>query len=236
LRRDFAGARDFLQRSIALDPNFAPTRAVLARLMLTEALYVGGAPITTSISRAETEARIAIDLDPDLAFAHAVLAWVFTLRNDFASSLEEAETAIALNPNEPWGFLDKGRALIFSGRPADAHELLAMAERLDPRGPTAPCAMHLRALASYLEGDYLAAEAMARRAVRAWPTFEGTYPVLAAALGQLGRTDEARAARDAAKATSAWHFNMITRSPAPYCGADDERLLEGLRKAGWPTD
>ena len=57
---------------------------------------------------------------------------------------------------------------------------------------------------------------------------------LAAAFGQLGRTDEAKAALDKAVAIGAASFDMYVRNRAPFWRPDDyAHMLEGLRKAGW---
>ena len=60
------------------------------------------------------------------------------------------------------------------------------------------------------------------------------YP-LAAALGQLGRIDEARIALEAAMAASPAFFEFITQSRPPYYyrPEDHGHMLDGLRKAGW---
>jgi len=55
------------------------------------------------------------------------------------------------------------------------------------------------------------------------------YRNLAAALGQLGRTEEARAALQAAIGLSPQGFAW----PTNFRPIDYEHLLEGLRKAGW---
>jgi adenylate cyclase len=90
---------------------------------------------------------------------------------------------------------------------------------------------------SYLERDYVAADAAARRVIRAWPDFPRPYLVHAAVLGQLGRADEARKALSAAIAASPSYFrNHTSRCPPYYRSVDHEHLLDGLRKAGWRAD
>ena len=94
--------------------------------------------------------------------------------------------------------------------------------------------MHHRTLGCYFEGDYLGAEAMARRAIRAYPGSSRPYLWLAAALGQLGHAVDARRALDAAIALSPGYFKFTTGSRPPYFRPEDhEHLLDGLRKAGW---
>ena len=228
---DNATAYSFLRRAVALDPRFAPPHAILASCYLSGA-SLGTRPLSESVRLAESEARIALELDAESAVAHAILAWIFGFHGDQASAFEEAETAITLNPSEPYGHLIKGRTLAFSGEPEAARESLTTALRLDPRGPTALGVMMHRTISSYLEGDYAVAEETARRTLRAYPTLPRPYGWRAAALGQLGRHDEARAALDA---TARPYLEFITghRPPWFFRPQDHQLLLNGLRKAGW---
>ena len=60
------------------------------------------------------------------------------------------------------------------------------------------------------------------------------YRWLAAALGQLGRKDEAREALKTAIERGAESFSRYTQQRPPWFQPDDfEHMLEGLRKAGW---
>jgi adenylate cyclase len=231
---DFSTARDFLLQAIAMDPRFAPPHAMLAWLHTTQSTLAVGLPLRESVKLAEIEARTAIGLDPRSALAHAMLAWVFDHQGDRIVALEESETAIALNANDPQGHLSKARVLILSGRPAEAREPLATALRLDPRGPTAPSVMQHRCMGCYLERDYIAAEVMSRRAMHAFPESPRPWLWLTATLGQLGRDDEARAALDTLIVGFPDYFKFITGSRPAYLRPEDhEHLLDGLRKADW---
>jgi tetratricopeptide (TPR) repeat protein len=179
---------------------------------------------------AEAEARTAVDLDPGSSIAHAILALVFSYKGDREPSLEEAEIAIALNPNDPTGHLCKGFTLTFSGGAAAGRESLATTLRLDPRGPTQPHAICNQAIGCYFERDYAAAEAMARRTIRAYPASPRPYSWLPAPLAQLGKVDEARAALDTAIAVASSHLKFLTAGRPAYIRPEDhEHLLEGLR-------
>jgi Flp pilus assembly protein TadD len=183
---------------------------------------------------AQTAARTALELDADSAIAHAMLAWVLDHQGNSRSALEEAETAIGLNPNDPQGHLIKGHVLLHSGRPVEARDSLTIALRLDPRGPIAAVVLLKLTTCGYFQRDYVAAEALARRVLRSWPEFPRPYLVFAAVLGQLGRTEEARAALDMAIAASPSYFRYRTGRCPPYFRREDhEHVLDGLRKAGW---
>ena len=207
---------------------------MLSWLHLSEATLGVGRPLRESVKLAEAAARAAVELDPDNAMGHAMLAWAFDHQGQLGSALDEAQIAVGLNPNDPWAQMTRGRLLVFTGMAAEARKPLAIALRLDPHGPTAPSAMHLLGLGCYFERDYPGAVAMTRRVIRECPGFPRPYPVLAAALGQLGQKDEARVAFDAAIAISPSYFQTITGSRMAYIAPQDhEHLLDGLQKAGW---
>jgi adenylate cyclase len=87
-------------------------------------------------------------------------------------------------------------------------------------------------LAHYFSGEYAEAASLAQRAIRDYPSEVTHCRWLAAALGQLGRTEEAgRALRQAIARPS---FDFFVRSRPPwYRPEDHEHMLDGLRKAGW---
>ena len=57
---------------------------------------------------------------------------------------------------------------------------------------------------------------------------------LAAALGQMGRTAEAKEALEKAIAIAPASFDMYVRGRVPWMRPEDHaNMLEGLRRAGW---
>ena len=74
----------------------------------------------------------------------------------------------------------------------------------------------------------------ARQGIRSYPDRPGSYRVLAAALGQLGRTAEAKEALEQAIAIAPEHVEADIRGRLPGVRPEDHaHVLEGLRKAGW---
>jgi adenylate cyclase len=70
--------------------------------------------------------------------------------------------------------------------------------------------------------------------IREYPEFSRPPVTLAAALGQLGRVEEARVALEAAIATSLPILRFMTNKGLSHWRPEDlEHLLDGLRKAGW---
>ena len=127
-----------------------------------------------------------------------------------------------------------GSILIFSGRAKEGIAALERSIRLDPRDPRSAHRLNRLALGLYFTREYAAAVEVANRAIRSYPDFPLAYRWLAAALGQLGRTEEARKALEEAIAISPTSFDMYVRGRVPWMRPEDHaHMLEGLRKAGW---
>ena len=74
----------------------------------------------------------------------------------------------------------------------------------------------------------------ARQVIRSRPDHPPSYRCLAAALGQLGRIEEAKAALEKAVAIGGPSFDMYVRNRAPWWRPESyAHMIEGLRKAGW---
>ena len=145
-----------------------------------------------------------------------------------------AERALALSPNLTAAHATLGAVLVFSGHPKEGIEALERSLRLDPRDPRAAHRLLRVAIGHYFCGDYNAAIAGARELIRSHPEFPLPYRWLAAGLGQLGRTVEATAALEQAKAVAPAAFELYVRNCPPWFRREDyEHMLDGLRKAGW---
>ena len=127
-----------------------------------------------------------------------------------------------------------GAGLIFDGRPVEGREAYRVFERLSPRDVDLATAHGHAAVSYYLERDYEQCVAVVRRQLSTRPDLTLTYRWLAAALGQLGRTEEARAALQMVTASSPREFDGYVRNRAPWFRPEDHaHMVEGLRKAGW---
>ena len=127
-----------------------------------------------------------------------------------------------------------GVVLIFTGRPAEGRQALGIFERLSPRDASIHTAHRQIAFSYYFERDYERCVEAARRQLSAHPGYTLSYRWLAAALGQLGRTEEARAAIGKSIAASPHEFDIYVRNRVPWMRPEDyESMLDGLRKAGW---
>jgi adenylate cyclase len=90
------------------------------------------------------------------------------------------------------------------------------------------------ALGLYFSRDYAGAIEVAKQAIRSYPNFPNYYRWLAAALGQMGRIEEAKEALRKAMDIVPASFQRSVRDRVPWMRPEDHaHMLEGLRKAGW---
>jgi adenylate cyclase len=156
------------------------------------------------------------------------------VRGDHFGAVAEAERALTTSPNLPNAHGALGQSLIFSGHLKDGLAALDLSIRLDPRAPMVRIPMTQKAIGLYFSREYEDAVVAATRAIRLSPEYPNCHRWYAAALGQLGRTTEAKEALAKAIAIAPRSFDMYSRQGVPWMRpADHAHMVEGLRKAGW---
>jgi adenylate cyclase len=139
-----------------------------------------------------------------------------------------------MSPNLAIAHGHRGATLIFAGRPREGLAALETCIRLDPRDPYLAVRLLHVACGLYFCSEYEASIEAAKRLIRSFPDFPMIYRWPAAALGQLGRTTEAKEALEKAVSRAPGAFDMYVRKRAPWFRPEDHaHLVEGLRKAGW---
>ena len=230
---EYALAQNFFQQAIDLDPAFAGGYSRLAVTILDTATAFGSGSLGEALTSAEPLARRAVSLDETDAEAHSCLGWVALMRGDYEATLAETKRALELTPNLPLALEVRGAALNFCGRPREGVAALKTCIRLDPRRPRMSTRLNHLALGHYFSGEYHAAADSARQAIRCDPDFPLPYRWLAAALGQIGSTEDAKEALQKAIAIAPASFDMYVCRRVPWMRPEDHaHMLEGLRKAG----
>ena len=121
-----------------------------------------------------------------------------------------------------------------AGRPKEGLASLKICIRLDPRNPWSAIHLNRVALGLYFARDYEGAVEAAKRTIHSYPGYMLAYRWLAAALGQLGRSEEAKEVLEKAIATAPAQFDMYVRNHVPWKRPEDyAHMIEGLRRAGW---
>jgi adenylate cyclase len=230
---DNALAQRFFQQAIDLDPTFSGAYVGLAIAQAQAADFQTRGRAET-MSSTELLARRAVALDGADAEACSLLANTLWCRGDYEGALAEAERAMAMTPNLAFAHHMFGTALIFSGRPKEGLSALERSIRLDPRHPRSEVRLNQMALGLYFSRDYAGAVEVAKRAIRSYPNFPNYYRWLAAALGQIGRIEEAKEVLQKAMDIVPASFQSSVRDRVPWMRPEDHaHMLEGLRKAGW---
>jgi adenylate cyclase len=232
---DIAQAREFFQRAMVLDAMFAPPCAAMAMIYMQEGLSFATHSWPEALKLAEGWAHRAVEIDASDADAQAILGWTAAISSGpNQESWDAVSQALAINPNSSWANAVKGALLLFSCQPTQARDALSTALRLDPRGPISVLPLTQMAVSYYFGHEYPQAAEWGRRAASRYPESPLAYKWIAAALGQLGRIDEAAEMLQRTINLSPSSFDLYVRNCPPWVRPEDhEHMLEGLRKAGW---
>jgi adenylate cyclase len=230
----------FFHRAIEQDETFVAPYLHLALAYRDAGQLHTTRPLSDAIRLAGDWTRKAAEIDPQDPNVQVALGFVAHFSGRPEEAQECAALALAADPNSAGATTLKGALLVLNGYPAEGRNALMTATKLDPRSPRANASRwSMITLSYYLERDYATAAETASQTIARFPLvrFPSTaipYRWLAAALGQLGRLDEARNAFDLVMATSAEAFDQVVRDRVPWHRPEDyEHMLDGLRKAGW---
>jgi TolB-like protein/DNA-binding SARP family transcriptional activator/Tfp pilus assembly protein PilF len=186
--QEHARARDWLEEAVRKDPAYAEAHAALSFVYVCEFSQAHN-PRPGALDRAIAAGRQAVELDPRSGPAHAALAIAHFFRQERSLFVDEAERALALNPNDPDMTGQLGAYLTYAGRTERGIELLSQAMELNPLHPT--WYFYSFVVAHTTAGDYARAlEAVERVDM---PDFLWTLLLKSALLWHVGRTDEAAA-------------------------------------------
>jgi serine/threonine protein kinase/Flp pilus assembly protein TadD len=129
-RKGFDFARQMFARAIVIDPGYA--RAFAGVADCCSFLYMYWDSSEDNLNEAEAASKKALELDPELAEAHAASGLVFALRKDFANAQKEYERAIQLDPKLYEAYYFYARTLFQGGDLTRAAEMYEQAARLNP--------------------------------------------------------------------------------------------------------
>src|SRR6267143_1928757 len=169
-RGDLSGSIVFFEQAIHDDPSYAEAYAGLAEAtaILGQAPN-DGIPPREAKPKARQAAERALQLNPRLAEAHAVLGnMAMSYDWDLITGEKELRRAIELNPNDPIAHEWFCHLLIVEGRDAEALTEVRQALDLDP---VAPLFHTVLAETYYFRREYDAAIDEAQQVVRLHPDF-----------------------------------------------------------------
>jgi tetratricopeptide (TPR) repeat protein len=227
-------AEAMFRRAIELDPAFARAHGALAYVLLQSTVVGDREAREARLEEALRASRNAVGLDGQDCMNLCVLGRVHAFRHDYEEAIALLEEAVALNPSFAQAHFALGCTKVWSGRAHEGIVHVDRAARLSPRDPHLSSFHATRALAHISLDELVEAVASARRATRVPNAKSWPHMMLVAALGLMGRKEEARRALDALLAKEPGYTLAQAEADFFFC-ADQSlvtRCLDGLRRAG----
>ena len=214
LRRDIdatdAAVADF-KAAIREDPDYAMAWASLAGVLCAQSAF-GIKPAVAVLPEAKLAAQHALDLDSELAEAHATMGHVLVqLEHRYVEGERYYQRARELNPSLGFARLWSSINFLNLGRPEDALAQARRAQELEP-GNLAFSANVGRVL--YYSHQYEAAIAHLDRLLTLMPTFADARSLSGRALLHQGKTEAALTQFAAQNRTSPGSFGDMGRAYA----------------------
>jgi adenylate cyclase len=236
-------ARNLFEQALEVQPDNADALAGVATTLVFE--FLNGYYETEGDKRLRTAQQLldrALQFEPRHLMALKAQAALRRAQGKLYDAIAAAEAVIMENPGEPWAYKEIGLSTLYLGRPEQALDWFAKADRIGPRDPGRWTWLDGRGHALILLGRNEEAIRALTGALDANPRNHYTHAFLAAAYAQLGDLDEARAAlatylqrrSDTRISTFRRHSPVPLALTSPEYRQQRERLDEGLRKAGMP--
>ncbi|MBS0560415.1 MAG: hypothetical protein JSR21_10205 [Proteobacteria bacterium] len=235
-RDPFMQAGQYLGRAIELEPEYAAAHAWYA---YWHAFLVGqnwSDDPTASMQMAGDLAERAITLDPYDARALTIAGHV---RAFLHRRLREAaalhERALSLNPNLPMAWALSAATHVYMGDTDEAEIRNNRYKKLSPFDPYAFFFDAIFTLIHLLKRDFESAVAAGRAHTQMGPSLSAGFKPYLAALGHLGRTQEATVARRRLLSIEPnFTVESFLANTALEREVDRQLFAEGLRLAGIP--
>jgi len=223
--------RQLAEESLALDPGYANTYALLAGASILE-VYLGVSKSPReSLDRAEELAKKALALDDSLVFAHVQLSTIYIFKRQFDKALSQAEHAVALAPNSALACFMLGSALLHLERFEESILHFKKSLRLNPTLPFGQCLNNLASAYRFL-GRYDEAIAASKKLFQLYPDHLPGHANLAATYVLAGRQEEARSeAAEVMRIDPQFSLERYAKT-LPIRQALVDQLVEAWRKAG----
>jgi serine/threonine-protein kinase len=216
-----AKSMQYFRQAIECDPTYALAYAGLAEAYVPQGYYCHVAP-TDAFPRAREAAEQALEIDPDLAEARAVIAMIKgSYERDVVAGEWEARAAIARNPNYPRAHQALAECLTVQGRFDEALNEITRGVELDPLALYINAAV---AMTHYYAHQFEAAIAQARATIDMDASFYPAQLFLGLSCQQAGRRAEAIAALERASHLS--QRSTMTVSALGAAMASDGRTTE----------
>ena len=235
-RRKFEDAGRLIDRALDFEPENALAAAWAA---FWQVLYFGQGwtqNFTKASAIAQVRTRTAILLCPDDPLTLALCGHVSSfLGRDYDVALHYFDRAQRLDPALEFPWLWSALTHCYAGNPGAALERLGQYRALTSNEPSHAWVINIYSVANLFAGNYEKVVACGSRGVKISPGFVNAYKPLLAALGHLGRAEEAKPYVDKLLALEP-NFTVERFAkvyPIKY-ESDREHYMKGLRLADVP--
>jgi len=238
---EFTAALDLCDRALHIDNGNVLALTGMTLRYIFPVVEAQSRDPQADIARANELVSRALAIDPNFYAAHFAKAYVLMAQGRTQEAVVEGERSLALNPSYIEAYLALCAANNFLGRPDRALELADKAMRLSPRDPHLLAIYHMKGWAFFMKQQDDQAIDWLRRA-------EGgdvfTELILAAALALTGQQADAHETLKrylavngvTSKTIAQLRKQQLSLADNPTWVAYNERLFEGLRKAGMPEE
>jgi adenylate cyclase len=134
-KNDNLRARQLFEEALALDPESCAAMTSLGSTYLIEMSAGWSGDPEKSLLLAHELAQKALARDNPPSYTHSLLGHIYLVQGQHEKAIAELEQAITLNPNGADAYAFLGSALIFTGHPDEAIELIMKAMRSNPMPP-----------------------------------------------------------------------------------------------------
>ncbi|MGI9604538.1 MAG: adenylate/guanylate cyclase domain-containing protein [Acidimicrobiales bacterium] len=225
-------ARSEFERALELDPHYARALAWVSSTHVYDVMFNWTDDKAGALRQARTLAVEARSLDEKDPFCHVVVAAQCFWTRHLAEGRRAAERVIELDPNSFAGHYILGGLLNYLGDTEASVQMSERALQLSPNDPVVWHCMGSLAHANYNLKRYERAIDVADRAMAVRHGYLFGRIIRAAALAQLGRTEDAATALEEIRSRVP-DFSAATFDYYPFeVPGQREHLVDGLVRAG----
>jgi TolB-like protein/Tfp pilus assembly protein PilF len=232
-KSDNAKARASFEKAAELDPQFSRAFSGVAFTHYIDIIWQWTESPAQSMRELERASRSSVALDDKDPWGQLVLGRAHAVAGRMEKAIASLQLAVRLNPSWAFAYFSLGLFLARSGRPDEGIADIEKGMRLSPKDPWMWYAFSCLAQAQFAAERYAEAVDWGQRCVRQKPDYLLAHRMLAASLGQLGRTDEAQSALQEALRLGPEFSLSFAKGFHPAADPDFlDRYFDGLRKAG----
>jgi TolB-like protein/class 3 adenylate cyclase/Flp pilus assembly protein TadD len=232
------------EQALAIDPNNVRALLSLGVKFFARAEFGGSSDPKGDLERADELESKALALDPDWSWPHNLRGDILRFQARNLEAVTEHERALALDPSDVFAAASVGFDYGMLGRFDKSLEYFDKAILASPYDPGLSSFYGGKAVANFGLKNYDQAIELARQAIAINPNYvQWIHATLIASLALAGRDAEARVALERylalpstgpLKTIAAWKAYLSAQGGEPPRVESNERVYDGLRKAGMP--